>query len=121
MALYWKYTSDNGTESVLLNGDGIAAVVPGAHPRFREIMIFLERAKARGTDPDPEQVRELLDIGGTLAARVRRLSERVTWDGSHLRFDGDVIDTSLSRHIIRMIEAGDEQYARWVRFWRTWP
>src|SRR5262249_35042139 len=63
-----------------------------------------------------QHVRSLLDVGGVLAARLQRLSERVTFDGTHLRFDGDVIDTSVSRHIVRMLRDGDESYARWVKF-----
>ncbi len=43
-------------------------------------------------------------------------SERVTFDGTDLRFDGEVIDSSLARHIVRMMRTEDEDYARWMRF-----
>jgi hypothetical protein len=110
--MYYRYTNDQGRESLILDGDGISAAVPSSHPRFAELVDYL-----RGhTEHDPQHVRSLLDAGGALAARLRRLSERVTFDGTHLRFDGDVIDTSMSRHIVRMMRAGDENYARWVKF-----
>lgn len=110
--MYYCYTNDQGRESLILHGDGISAAVPSSHPRFAQLVGYL-----RGQEEhDAQYVRNLLDAGSTLAARLRRLSERVTFDGTHLRFDGDVIDTSLSRHIIRMLRGSDEGYARWVKF-----
>jgi hypothetical protein len=110
--MYYRYTNDQGTESLILHGDGVSAAVPSSHPRFAELVDYLRSRR----DHDAGHVRRLLDAGGALAARLRRLSERVAFDGTHLRFDGDVIDTSLSRHIIRMMRGGDESYARWVMF-----
>ncbi len=110
--MYYRLTNDQGTESLILHGDGVSTAVPSSHPRFAELVEYLRSRR----DHDSQHVRSLLDAGGALAARLRRLSERVAFDGTHLRFDGDVIDTSLSRHIIRMMRGGDESYARWVRF-----
>ena len=110
--MYYRITNDQGTESLILYGDGVSAAVPSSHPRFAELVEYLRSRQ----NHDSQHVRSLLDAGGALAARLRRLSERVAFDGTHLRFDGDVIDTSLSRHIIRMMRGGDESYARWVRF-----
>lgn len=110
--MYYRYTEDDGRESLVIHGPGLSAVVPGSHTRFAELADYLRSR----TDHDLGHVRALLDAGGTLAAELRRLSERVTYDGTSLRFDGDLIDTSLSRHIVRMIRAGDHGYQRWVRF-----
>lgn len=110
--MYYRHISDNGRESLIIHGDGISATVPGSHVRFAELVAYL---RSPG-EHDPQHVRSLLDAGGTLAAQLRQLSERVSYDGTSLRFDGDIIDTSLSRHIIRMIRAGDHGYQRWVRF-----
>jgi hypothetical protein len=110
--MYYRYTEDNGRASLVIHGPGLSAVVPGSHARFAELAGYLRSR----TDHDLRRVRELLDTGGALAAELRLLSERVTFDGSSLRFDGDVIDTSLSRHIVRMIRDGDHGYQRWVRF-----
>jgi hypothetical protein len=110
--MYYRYTNDQGTESLILHGDGISAAVPSSHPRFAELVDYLRSQP----EHDERHVRSLLDAGGMLAARLQRFSERVRFDGTHLRFDGDVIDTSLSRHIIRMMRGGDESYARWVKF-----
>jgi len=110
--MYYRYTNDQGTESLIIHGDGISAAVPSSHPRFPELVEYMHAQP----EHDTRHVRSLLDAGGALAARLRRLSERVAFDGTHLRFDGDVIDTSLSRHILRMMRGGDESYARWVMF-----
>ena len=110
--MYYRYTEDNGRESLVIHAPGLTAVVPGSHTRFAELLSYLRDHD----DHDLRHVRELLDAGGTLAAELRRLSERVTYDGTSLLFDGDLIDTSLSRHIVRMIRAGDHRYQGWVRF-----
>jgi hypothetical protein len=110
--MYYRYTNDAGRESLVIHGDGISAVVPGSHTRFGELAGYLRNH----AEHDPRHVRALLDAGGALAAELRQLSERITYDGTSLRFDGDVIDTSLSRHIIRMIREGDHGYRRWVKF-----
>ena len=110
--MYYRYTNDAGHESLAIHGDGISAEVPGSYPRFAELAGYLRSR----TEHDPRHVRGLLDAGGSLAAELRQLSERVTYDGANLRFDGDVINTNLSRHIIRMIRNGDHGYRRWVKF-----
>ena len=110
--LYYRYTEDAGRKSIVIHGDGLSAAVPGSHPRFAELADYL----LSRDEHDPQHVRDLLDAGSALAAELRQLSERVTYDGTSLRFDGDVIDTNLSRHIIRMIRAGDHSYQRWVMF-----
>lgn len=110
--VFWRYVKENGSESVVLSGAGLSTVVPGSHPRFRQLLDYLDGCG----NPDARRIRELTDVGTGLAVSLRRLSERVSFDGTHLRFDGDLIDTSLSRHIVRMIRDGDENYARWVRF-----
>jgi hypothetical protein len=110
--MYYRLTNVDGAESLVLHGDGISTAVPSSHPRFAELVEYL-----RGRpEHDAAHVRSLIDAGGALATRLRRLSERVSFDGTHLRFDGDVIDTSLSRHIVRMMRSDDESYARWVKF-----
>jgi hypothetical protein len=108
----FRYVNDQGSESLVLVGDGINTVVPAAPARFAELVAYVSGQP----EPDVRHVRRLLDVGGALAASLRRLSERVTYDGTDLLFDGDVINNSLSRHIIRMMREGDENYARWVKF-----
>jgi hypothetical protein len=110
--MYYRYTEDNGRESLVIHGEDISTSVPGSHPRFAELASYLRSHD----EHDPQHVRRLLDTGGTIAAQVGPLSERVSWDGTSLRFDGDVINTGLSRHIVRMLRDGDHNYRRWVAF-----
>jgi hypothetical protein len=116
MPVSWKYTNDNGAESVSLVGDGISTVVSGSHPKFGQLRDYLTATRDDGAEPDPARLRELTDLAAQVAVTLGRLTERVSFDGANLRFDGDRVDNSLSRHIVRMIKDGDEQYGRWVRF-----
>lgn len=116
MPVSWTYTNDNGTESVSLVGDGISTVVSGSHPKFGQLRDYLTATREDGAEPDPARLRELTDLAAQVAVTLGRLSERVSFDGANLLFDGDRVDNSLSRHIVRMIREGDEQYGRWVRF-----
>lgn len=111
--MHFSYTkTDGGTESLLLYGDGINTVVPGSHPHFSHLRDYLRDAE----EIDVRHVRALVEVGQTVSSKLRRLSERASFDGAHIRFDGDVIDTNLSRHIVRMLREGDESYARFVAF-----
>lgn len=65
------------------------------------------------TDPediDPDYLLTLVDRKSMVEGYVRRVSERVSFSGNSLLFDGDVIDGSLSEAIVRLAgndESGD--------------
>jgi hypothetical protein len=64
-----------------------------------------------------DDVYELFDVQGGLVSRLTTLSDRVTFDGHHIRFDGDVQEGPLADHLMRCLENGTQDYAPVVRFW----
>lgn len=79
------------------------------HPHFEEIVRRLEAGD--------ESVFDLFDVKGGLASRLTSLSDRVSYDGENILFDGDVQSGPLADHLLRCIEAGTQNYAPVVRFW----
>jgi hypothetical protein len=109
----WQLTTTNmGQALAVAFPDGQVVTVPGTHPTFDPLTRHL-----RGTDdPDPKRVRELLNVGAATAEELRQLSTRVTYAGGLIHFDGQPLDNALTRHLVRLIRAGDRSYGRFVAF-----
>ena len=67
-------------------------------------------------DNDP-RVFELFDVKGGLARRMQILSDRITYDGTNILFDGDVQEGPLADHLTRCLESGVQDFAPVVKFW----
>jgi hypothetical protein len=59
----------------------------------------------------------LFDIQGTLVNKLTILSDRVSFDGSNILFDGDVQEGPLSDHLMRCLDTGVRDFAPVVKFW----
>lgn len=59
----------------------------------------------------------LFDIKGGVANKMTRLSERISYDGENILFDGDVQSGPLADHLYRCITSGVKDYAPVVKFW----
>lgn len=79
------------------------------HPHFKAIV--------EGLRNEDDSVYELFDVRGGLASRLTKLSERISFDGENILFDGDVTQTPLSEHLLRCLEAGVTNYQPVLRFW----
>lgn len=79
------------------------------HPHWPAIIAGLERGD--------DSVYDLFDIHGGLANRLTSLSERVSYDGRNILFDGDVQDGPLADHLLRCLEAGVQDYLPVIKFW----
>lgn len=108
----YSYTRHNGSESLVIVTPTGPLTVAGSHPKFAELRTYLSNTP----EPDEEYVRSLVDYAAEVRDRLRRLSERVTYHHGSIYFDGDRIDNSLTRHIVRMLRADDRDYERFVRF-----
>lgn len=107
----YSHSNRNGVQSlVVFTAEGEARSVPGTHARFAAILHLL------ATDADEVDVLAQVDFGQAAGVALTKLSERVGYVHGSLFFDGDKLDTALSRHIVRMIQAGDEAYPALVRF-----
>lgn len=78
------------------------------HPHFKTILNGLTNG---------EDVYDLFDVQGGLVKQLTRLSDRVSFDGTDIRFDGDVQSGPLADHLIRCLESGVQDYEPVVKFW----
>lgn len=79
------------------------------HPHWNAILDGLAAGDAA--------VFELFDVQKGLIGRLTSLSDRVSWDGENILFDGDVQATPIANHLKRCLEAGVKDYQPVVRFW----
>lgn len=79
------------------------------HPNWNRIIEGLNNGDAG--------VYDLFDIQGNLVKKMTKISDRVTFDGSNIRFDGDIQDGPLADHLVRCLENDVDSYEPVVRFW----
>lgn len=100
---------DRSSITVFVPGDPDSPyVAPEDHPNFQSIV--------SGAIAGDESIVDLFDLASTAAARFERLSERVTVANGRVYFDGDEVDSSVSRQIVRFIDEGVENFKPLVRF-----
>ena len=93
--------------------DPAAARAPTAadirHPHYQAIL--------DGLQAGDESVYDLFDVAGGVMRRFQQITDRVTWDGTNVRLDGDVVHSAIADQIRRTIEVGEQDYRPLVRFW----
>jgi hypothetical protein len=113
MPVQFSFTrSGDGTETIVLLGSQGVRVVPDSHANYETIYENLM---------DPREVPEadiyaMADAATKVASKLERLSERVMIKGDTIYFDGDPMETRLTKHVVDMIKAGDEHYDGYIRF-----
>lgn len=81
-----------------------------SHPHFNEILAGLSAG-----DPD---VWELFDIATSVMKRFEQVTDRISWNGSEVLFDGDPIHSVLADQLGRAIQDGNsENYTALAKFW----
>lgn len=104
--------SPTGVDNVVaLNPDSEQPILQAdsSHPHWRTIVDGLRNGD--------ESVFELFDVQGGLVKRLTTLSDRVSFDGNDILFDGDPQEGPLADHLIRCLESGVTDYAPVVKFW----
>lgn len=89
--------------------------IGNTHAKFKEIVALLAKATT-GEDVDPQDVYDLIDRGRVVAQKFENLSERVSVRGGIIYFDGDEVDNSLTRQVVRFLEEGVEDFKPLVSF-----
>lgn len=104
----WKLseTADGATLAVLVGSD--IKLVSDRDTNFQEILDLVRN----GYVPAPE----LFDVERLVASRFDALSERVSVSNGRIYLDGDEIDSSLTRHIQRLLQDGVEDWKHFVLF-----
>jgi hypothetical protein len=93
----------------LFYSDGTSAVIPANHPNFTAILDGL-----RSGTVDETQMKRLVDTLVEVAKTFTRLTERISLRGRKLYFDGDRIRGPIVKHIIRMVQQGEQDQAEAV-------
>jgi hypothetical protein len=113
-----KYTLQNDPETgndfiTLIFSDGDVQVVTSKQPNYQGVFnaLFVEHS-------DEAIVRDLANPAALAGRELTALSERVRYADGTIFFDNDVINSALSRHIVRIIEEGGtaDQYGYLVKF-----
>lgn len=79
------------------------------HPHWKAIKTGLAN--------DDESVFDLFDVQGGLVSKLTALSDRISFDGANILFDGDIQTGPLADHLLRCLESGVQDYAPVVKFW----
>lgn len=80
-----------------------------SHPHWNAIK--------RGLFDGDTSVFDLFDVQGGLVKQLTTLSDRISFDGKNILFDGDVQETPLSDHLLRCLQSGVQNYEPVVKFW----
>lgn len=83
--------------TILIDGEPLS--VSKDHPEWEAIFELLKSGEA-----EAETLIDLVNPSVGVSNALLRLSERVTFADGTIRFDGDVIDNSLTNHIIKIIK-----------------
>jgi hypothetical protein len=84
-------------------------VADSTHPHYSTILARLAN--------DDESVFELFDVGTGIAKKFEQVSERVSFDGSNILFDGDPVHSVLTDQLKRALEEGLDDYKPLALFW----
>lgn len=114
MTVQFSFTrSEDGTETIVLLGSKGVRLIPDGHINFTEIKGTLLDKHQDYTEDD---IYGLADAATKVTDTLQRLSERVTIKGGTIFFDGDPMESRLTRHIVEMIKGGDQNYTGYVAF-----
>ena len=100
---------DTERESLTVFGPSGPVSINDDHPQFQEAV---EAARSG----DGERACELADLSVTVANRFQRLTERVSVANGRVYFDGDELHNALSKHLLRVLSDGEEDWQPLVRF-----
>lgn len=109
---YSLITNDKGESVLVFFEDGTSRTISDSHAKYQEIKDLLLNSE----ESDESVVRDLIDVAAKVGATLKSLSERVSFDGSNLFFDGDSLNNTIAAHIVRMVREGDQGYVGLVRF-----
>ena len=104
-----RHYSANGKANIVVLGPNGLLQADSFHPHWPAITEALAN--------DDERIYDLFDVKVGLGRRLEMLSERVSYDGENIRFDGTAIHSVLADQIKRALETNEADYMPLVRFW----
>jgi len=107
IATFSHTEGDNGAQVSIVFSDGTAETVTDQHSNFVTIVQALITKPAGYA----ATVYDLVNVAKTVSRKFKNLSPRVTTDGSELFFDGDPIDNSLGKFILKLLREDAQKAA----------
>lgn len=81
-----------------------------SHPHYTEILFMLRAGDTR--------VFDMFDVAGGVLQRFQQVTDRVSWDGSNILWDGDPVHSVLAEQLSRAMADGDSRnYTALAKFW----
>lgn len=103
-----KFESGSRGSVVVLGPNGILQA-DSFHPHWQAI--------SDAFDAGDESIYGLFDVREGLGRRLENLSERVSYNGEDILFDGTPVHSVLADQIKRALESGEADYMPLIRFW----
>lgn len=110
---YRSYDGETLTIYFGENGQGDTEQLAPTHPNYDEI---LEIVRDENTTVTEDELRGKISLAYVVGTRMQELSERVRTDGRNVYFDGDLLRSEISAHIIRMVDDNDPKLRSVVKF-----
>jgi hypothetical protein len=108
---YRTVTGDNGvTRLTAFNVESSEPVhkTTSRNPSYETII--------RKLDAGDPSVWDLFNVAAGVAGRFREITERVSYDGKNILFDGDVEHDALAKQILRALESGEQDFTALAKF-----
>lgn len=112
MALFSMTKSEKGKSLFIYFDDGTDAIISESHVSYDLIYAILTSGEAY----DEEELRDLTKVVETANRKMTELSERVSYDGTELLFDGDPVDSVLGDVIKEQFTSGSMSFRPLVAF-----
>lgn len=109
MSIPFRLYEGEVKSNVVVLGPNSLLQADSFHPHWQQIL--------EGVRAGDESVFELFDVRTGLARRFQNLSERVSYNGTDILFDGDVIHSVLANQVLRALESSEADYKPLVNFW----
>lgn len=103
MTAQYQITDDTEFSGATIFLDGEPYTVASDHPQWKEIV---EHLLAKVDDDDA--LLAMINPAQKAANQMVKLSERITFAGGSILFDGDKISTAVADHIVRIFTEGNE-------------
>lgn len=109
---------------VSLSGDGNRMVVTAYRPNHDDPIYIADQSHPSfnkildGLAKGDESVWDLFDTSKVIMRQFNQITDRVSWNGSEVLFDGDPIHSVLSEQLARAITDGNEgNFIALAKFW----
>lgn len=96
--------------SVTVYLDGKQYIMSCTHPAYRHVVAALVTGEA------DDSIVEHFDVGKVVQRRFEAITDRVSVDEDTIYFDGDPVDSSIAKQILRAMNEGNEDYMPLVLF-----